>query len=259
MDAVHITIDNVEEYVTESGKNVLLTFCTSTNEECAELDKSEVWTRLEQEYDGHDVGMIGDVDCSSPDDGQPLCEAFDVQTFPTILVYYGDDSDGDPHGIMTNVSDDEVYDNSKGLDYESLSAFAKDKISKFRCTPFRMDACNDQQQTIIKELQSKSLEELNDIVTTVTDIVEKEEQVFNDRVSEIQKLYEQYVQEYNIKMDDIKTKYPHYEFIEQIVAMKTGDLFSDEEFDDNVDDDEREHEGDDDEEKLNGDRGGPEL
>eukprot|EP00529_Nitzschia_sp_RCC80_P036455 CAMPEP_0113501742 /NCGR_PEP_ID=MMETSP0014_2-20120614/33132_1 /TAXON_ID=2857 /ORGANISM="Nitzschia sp." /LENGTH=200 /DNA_ID=CAMNT_0000396381 /DNA_START=75 /DNA_END=673 /DNA_ORIENTATION=- /assembly_acc=CAM_ASM_000159 len=200
----------MDDVVTD-GKNVFMKFCTPANEECVEFDKSGVWNRLENDYDGHEVGLIGDVDCSSTLQGQPLCEALDIETFPTFVVYYGDD----PWYAINN-GGEEVYDNSQGLDYESLSTFAKDKISKFRCAPLRIDACDPHEQVIIQELQSKSLDELNDVVSTVTNLVRKQETIFDERVTEIQKLYEQYVEEYNTRMDDIRTKY-NYEYVEQIV------------------------------------------
>jgi hypothetical protein len=36
------------------------------------------WDRLADDFSGHDVALIAEVDCTS-DEGQPVCEDFDVQ------------------------------------------------------------------------------------------------------------------------------------------------------------------------------------
>jgi uncharacterized membrane protein len=36
------------------------------------------WDQLAEDFSGHDVALIAEVDCTS-DEGQPVCEDFDVQ------------------------------------------------------------------------------------------------------------------------------------------------------------------------------------
>ena len=45
------------------------------------------WEKLTEDWKDHGIGLVGEVDCTSPE-GQPLCEKFDVEGFPTLV--YGD-------------------------------------------------------------------------------------------------------------------------------------------------------------------------
>jgi len=44
------------------------------------------WDKLADEYADHPVALVGTVDCTS-DEGQPLCEDFDIQASNDRLCY----------------------------------------------------------------------------------------------------------------------------------------------------------------------------
>jgi thiol-disulfide isomerase/thioredoxin len=48
------------------------------------------WEKLADEWAGHAIGMIAEVDCTEPS-GQSLCEEYGVEGFPTLMY-------GDPNG-----------------------------------------------------------------------------------------------------------------------------------------------------------------
>jgi Thioredoxin len=218
VDAVQLSVDNFDDITI--NKNVFIRFCTPYNSACRAL--SDDWNRLEEDWSSHDVGVIANVDCSSEHHGKPICDEFDITTYPTLIVYYGDDPLIHVETYDYSTTDIGEGDGDGGLDYESLSKYAKQHLSQLRCSPLRLDACTVDERTIIENLESKTLSELNDIVTTVTDMVETEETKFDNHVKEIQQLYEKYVQEFNTKMDEIKSQY-NYHFVEQIVALKSVD------------------------------------
>ena len=45
------------------------------------------WEQLAQDWQGHDIGLVAEIDCTNPE-SQPVCEEFEVEGFPTLL--YGD-------------------------------------------------------------------------------------------------------------------------------------------------------------------------
>ena len=45
------------------------------------------WDKLADQYANHPVALIGEVDCTS-DDGQPVCEDFDIQVRVSCVVHH---------------------------------------------------------------------------------------------------------------------------------------------------------------------------
>jgi ElaB/YqjD/DUF883 family membrane-anchored ribosome-binding protein len=161
------------------------------------------WSKLEEEWKDHPVGLVASVDCTA-DDGQPLCQEFEVQGFPTLLY-------GDPLAA-------ESYDGER--DYESLSEFAKQHISKLICSANRIEACDEADKKVIESLLSKSDDELEEIVTTVSDLVEKEETMFQELAEGLQKEYEELVKRFNNQLEEIKDQH-HYNYVEQIMTIRS--------------------------------------
>lgn len=199
--AIPLTMDNFLD-VTD-GKTIFIKFYAPWCGHCRAM--ADDWTRLEEDWKSHPIAFVGDVDCTS-DEGRPLCEDFEIATFPTLIY-------GDPMAA-------ETYDGPR--DYESLSAHAQAHIGKPICSAFRTTHCSEQEKATISKLEAKSLEELEAIVIEVTGHVQSAEDEFDQKVNEIQAQYEVYVQEYNKKMEDIKLEYS-FDFVEQLVALKTTD------------------------------------
>lgn len=52
---------------------------------------AEDWDKLAEEYAGHPVALIGEVDCTS-DEGHPVCEDFEVQVcYDNVTNFYAED------------------------------------------------------------------------------------------------------------------------------------------------------------------------
>jgi len=68
------------------------------------------WDKLADEFHTSEKVLIADVDCTGA--GEPLCERFDVQGFPTLKSFAAPETDG------------EDYDG--GREFEDLLAFAKE-------------------------------------------------------------------------------------------------------------------------------------
>ena len=160
------------------------------------------WEQLGKEWNDHEVGLIAQVDCTS-DDGQPICEDFDVQNFPTIVW-------GDPMSA-------ETYDGERT--YEEMSKFAKEYLSQPICSFFHPTNCNEEEQQIIQDLESKTTDELEEIVTTAEKLVVEEEVLFDEQVTKIQHQYDMLVEEFNTKLDEIKEQH-NYKYVEQLLTIR---------------------------------------
>ncbi|KAL3918649.1 MAG: hypothetical protein SGILL_004137 [Bacillariaceae sp.] len=173
---------------------------------------AEDWEKLEEDWKDHDVALIAEVDCTS-DGGQPICDDFDVQGFPTLIY-------GDPLAA-------ETYEGPR--DYEALSKHAADHISKPICSVFQLDACEGEEKKLIDELQAKSNEDLETVAQKVADLVQLEEADFDDKVKAVQEQYDALVSEFNGKLEDIKQKY-NYKYVEQIMTLRMAEAdYEDEE------------------------------
>jgi hypothetical protein len=161
------------------------------------------WSKLEEEWKDHPVGLVASVDCTA-DEGQPVCEGFEVQGFPTLL--YGDPSAPEP------------YDGAR--EYEALSEFAKEHISKPICSVSRIEACDEADKQLIESLSSKSKDELEGIVTTVTELIQQEEAMFQELVDGLQKEYEESAKRFTNRLEEIKGQH-HYKFVQQLVAIQS--------------------------------------
>merc|ERR1719245_2056664 len=101
------------------------------------------WEKLGKDWDGHETGLIGVVDCTD-DANDPLCERFNVDGFPTLMW-------GDPSAA-------EQYDG--GRDYASMAKFAKENISKPICSLAKLEACSEEEKKIIEGIEKMSDEDI---------------------------------------------------------------------------------------------------
>lgn len=105
------------------------------------------WEKLGTEWEGHEVGLVGEVDCTDPI-SEDLCET--IEGFPTLR--FGD-------------SDDlEEYEGGRSL--EELFSFAKETLSTKMCSIKNIDICSDEKKTEIAKYQAMSSDELKGIIET---------------------------------------------------------------------------------------------
>lgn len=163
---------------------------------------AEDWDKLASEWEGHAVGLVAEVDCTDEEGGgQALCEDFDVQGFPTIMY-------GDP-------SSPETYEG--GREYDDLAEFAKENISKANCGLANIDLCPEDVKTIVLDLQTKSIEDLQAVVTDVDAKLKENEAAYEAQLEELNDTYEKMVAAHTAKNEDLKTT-TNYKWVKQIVA-----------------------------------------
>lgn len=111
----------------------------------------------------------------------------------------------------------ETYEGPR--DYETMSAFAKEHISKLQCSVFKQENCNEAEMKIIKDLESQSDENLLETADKVNKLVMLQESLFDEEVEDIQKKYDALVEKFNGELEKVKGKF-NYNFLEQILNIR---------------------------------------
>ncbi|KAL3929677.1 MAG: hypothetical protein SGBAC_012107 [Bacillariaceae sp.] len=163
---------------------------------------AEDWDRLGKDFRDHEHTVIGEVDCTS-DTGKLLCEEYEILSYPTLIY-------GDP------LLSADTYDGDR--DYESMSAFAQEKLSKPICSVYNMEHCTKEEEKVIQSFIEMSKEDLEEVMTTVEDQVKAAEDDFDQQVAKIQEAYDALVQEFNSKLDGLKGAY-NYQYMEQVLTL----------------------------------------
>lgn len=158
------------------------------------------WEQLANDWAGHDVGLVAEVDCTA---AAGLCQDFEVQGYPTLFY-------GDPAAP-------EVYDG--GRDYDSLVEFAKEHIGRALCSVYKTDACTDEQKLAIADFERRSLSDLSASLEEIENAAEAEEKAFDELVEKMQEEYERVVAAYNEKVDEIRSK-SNYHLLRAVVSKK---------------------------------------
>merc|ERR1712137_1119130 len=135
------------------------------------------WEKLSGEWDGHEVGLIAEVDCTA--DGKPLCDANGVRGFPTLKY-------GDPTSLD---------DYQGGREYDALAKFATDNLKPI-CSPSNLDICDDDKKKQIEDLNA-SIEEEEKKLTAAEDD-------FKAEVEKLQKQYQELMEEKDAKLAAVK-------------------------------------------------------
>ncbi len=134
------------------------------------------WEKLSAEWEGHDIGFVAEVDCTS--DGKPLCDENGVKGFPTLKY-------GDPSSL-----DD--YQGGRTLD--ALSKFAKENLKPI-CSPKNLDLCDDDMKAKIAELMAKSDDDLAAAITAEEAKLDEAEETFKKEVEKLQATYQKLMEE----------------------------------------------------------------
>ena len=145
------------------------------------------WNRLATDFQNHEHTIIGQVDCTS-DAGKIICEEYEIQNYPTLMY-------GNPWSADTYAGD---------RDYESLSAFAQENLSKPICSVSHPENCSEEDKKVIESLKELSKDDLEDLMFTVEEQVKAAEDDFDEQVVKIQRAYDALVQDFNTKLDSIK-------------------------------------------------------
>ncbi|KAI2494712.1 intramolecular oxidoreductase [Fragilaria crotonensis] len=181
-----------------AGKTVFLKFFAPWCGHCKAM--APAWEQLANDWAGHDVGLVAEVDCTA---AAGLCQDFEVQGYPTLFY-------GDPAAP-------EVYDG--GRDYDSLAEFAKEHIGRALCSVYKTDACTDEQKLAIADFERRSLSDLSASLEEIENAAEAEEKAFDELVEKMQEEYERVVAAYNEKVDEIRSK-SNYHLLRAVVSKK---------------------------------------
>merc|ERR1712241_1284738 len=128
-----LTPDNYDS-ITE-GKTVFIKFFAPWCGHCKKMAPD--WEELAGEWEGHDVGLVAEADCTA--DGKPLCDREGVKGFPTIKY-------GDPNSL-------EDYKGGRSL--SDFQEFATENLKPV-CSVANIDLCDDDKKTLINSLMAKS-------------------------------------------------------------------------------------------------------
>ena len=134
------------------------------------------WETLATEWEGHEIGLIADVDCTA--EGKPLCDSNGVKGFPTLKY-------GDPNAL-------EDYKGGRTL--SDFQKFATENLKPV-CSVTNLDLCDEEKKALIGSLMEKSEEELDAEIKKGTAQLESAESDFKAEVEKLQKKYESLMKE----------------------------------------------------------------
>mmetsp|Transcript_5470 Transcript_5470/g.10912 ORF Transcript_5470/g.10912 Transcript_5470/m.10912 type:complete len:221 (+) Transcript_5470:90-752(+) len=180
-DVPSLTPDNYEELT--DGKAVFIKFFAPWCGHCKKMKPD--WEKLAQEWDGHAVGMVAEVDCTA--EGKPLCDANGVRGFPTLKF-------GDPSNLE---------DYQGGRSYGDLSKFAQENLKPV-CSPSNIDLCDDEKKKQIEEYMALSMTDLDSKITEFEAKLEEAEETFKTEVSKLQAAYQQLSEDKDAKLASVK-------------------------------------------------------
>lgn len=143
------------------------------------------WDKLAKAFAGSKDQLIADVDCTA--DGEPLCEQFGVQGFPTLK--WGDPAD--------------LQEYEGGREYDDLKAFCDENL-KPQCSPTNMDLCDDDKKAEIKKYMEMDAEELVKLIDEKEETLAKMDKDFEEFIEGLQASYEDMMKKNQEAKDDIK-------------------------------------------------------
>jgi len=100
------------------------------------------WDQLGGEFAASSSVLIADVDCTA--EGQPLCDKYGVQGYPTIKYFKDGDTEGE--------------DYRGGRDFDSLKGFVEENL-EVKCDVNDPSECSDKEKAYIEKMKAKSAEE----------------------------------------------------------------------------------------------------
>ena len=97
------------------------------------------WDKLIEDFADSPNQLVADADCTGA--GEPLCDDFGIEGFPTLK--WGDPSD--------------LQDYTGGRSYDDLKAFADENLKPL-CSVTNIDLCDNDKKAEIKKYQGMTIE-----------------------------------------------------------------------------------------------------
>merc|ERR1712012_1013149 len=160
------------------GKTVFIKFFAPWCGHCKKMAPD--WEKLSGEWEGHDIGLIAEVDCTA--DGKPLCDENGVKGFPTLKY-------GDPSALE---------DYQGGRSFSDLSDFATENLKPI-CSPAKLELCDDDKKKEIEELMGMSDDKLKGKIAKEEKKLEDAEEDFKNEVQKLQEKYQSLMEEKDAK------------------------------------------------------------
>lgn len=143
------------------------------------------WDKLAESFGDSDAQLIADVDCTA--EGEPLCEKFGIQGFPTLK--WGDPSD--------------LQDYEGGREYDELKEFADENL-KPQCSPKNIDLCDADKKAEIQKFMDMPVDELKATIAEKEAAMEKIDTDFEAFISGLQDQYEEMMAKVQEDKDALK-------------------------------------------------------
>lgn len=180
--AIELTPDNFDSLT--DGKTVFLKFFAPWCGHCKAIKPD--WDKLIADFADSETQLIADVDCTAG--GEPLCEDFGIEGFPTLK--WGDPSD--------------LQDYNGGRSYEDLKEFAQQNLKPL-CSIKNIDLCDDNKKAQIKKYQDMTVEALLEEVEKEEAKVDEANETFEAEVQKLQDKYEQLSKDKDDAIAEVKS------------------------------------------------------
>jgi hypothetical protein len=105
-------------------------------------------------------------------------------------------------------------------DLDSMAAFAKDHISKPRCSAYREANCEEEQRKVLQTLKSMPLPEFNEMAAKAQAEFAELGRQFDIAKDELMSGNEIVVESFNAKVDEIVGSH-NYRYIDQMLTKRT--------------------------------------
>ncbi|KAG7368156.1 thioredoxin [Nitzschia inconspicua] len=133
------------------------------------------WDKLTDEWQGHEVGLVAEVDCTDTQKGggKKLCDHLGIESFPTLK--YGDPSN--------------LWEYNGGRSFEEMNDFAKKNLIPL-CSIENFEICDPETKLLLKRLAEMDKSELKELIKEEEKKLEDAEKEYKNKVDELTIQYE---------------------------------------------------------------------
>lgn len=170
---VQLTEENYDVTINQSGRDTVVHYTVSNNEQCAQTSAS--FAQMRDEY--QERVIFGAVDCDSQ---KALCQKNSVTAHPTVHYFFGDSTIG--HVFIGQYTT------------ENIKGFLDNNLNN-QCAPETRSYCNVNQTETLDAMAGATFEELS------TGILEKKQQI-----SDMKANFYNYTQEIRKEYEEIKAR-----------------------------------------------------
>lgn len=199
-ESIPLTPESLDQL---AGKTVWIKFYAPWCGHCQKLDP--IWRQVGNEWKNHPQGVIGEIDCTTGPEIERWCSReMGILGFPTLL--YGDPS----HGGAFLVE----YNGDK--DYESLSSFANETLSRPFCSPGNLEPCDATVRQQLESFWEMSADGLQREIDAREGKIAEANKWFKENFDRMQAEYDEYARNHELHTAEIKR---NLKMLESVKAM----------------------------------------